>query len=102
MLAGWNPLENRGRPNRNTSEIITTSATVPIYNVHDTVAFERHIRAELCLAQRERDVVSGAEMLGDERLNVDVRQQIAAVRNERFRAQQSLDIFDPAARSENF
>ena len=41
---------------------------------------KRHVRAVLRFAQSQRDVVSRAEMFLDQRRQIEVRQDIAAVR----------------------
>ncbi len=46
----------------NPGEIVTALAAVSIHHVHDAATLERHVRAEPRLAQRQRHVVSRAEM----------------------------------------
>ena len=100
--AGRDSLEDRARPDTNAGEIITALVTIPLHHVHDPIALERHVAPVIGLAQRERDVISGAEMFFDQWSEFDIRQQIAAVRDEMLVAQQRLDILDSAASAEDF
>jgi membrane protein YdbS with pleckstrin-like domain len=77
-------------------------AAVTIDHVHDAAALERHVRAVFRFAQREGDIISSAEMFGEQRFQRDVGQEIAAVRNEMLGTQQRFDVLDPAACPEDF
>ncbi len=97
-----NPFENRPRPDADAGEIIPARVTVSICDVHNAVALERHITAVLRFAQGERYVVSRAEMFLDQRRQLDVRQQIAAIRNKMLEVQQRLGVLDPATSPQDF
>ncbi len=100
-LPGGNPLENGRGPNGDAGEIVTPGVAVAIFNVDDPAAVERDIFPQAGLPQGKRHVVSGARVLVEQRPELDVRKNIAAVNDERFVAQQRLDILDPTASSQN-
>src|SRR2546423_2110206 len=79
VFARLDPLENGARPDANPGEIVPTFVTVSVGDVHNAIRVDRHIFAEMRLAQGQRDVVAGAEMLIHQRRQVDVRQDVAAV-----------------------
>ena len=74
--------------------------TVFVFNVHNPPVVKSHTRSEPGFTQRQRDIVSLAKMLFDQRLQSEVRQEVATVNDEWLRAQQSFYILDAAAGSE--
>lgn len=100
--AARNPLENRARPDADAGEIVPARVAVPICDVDDAAALDRDITAVFGLAQGKRHVIAGAEMFFEQRRQLDVREQIAAVRNEMLLAQQRFGILYPAAGPKNF
>ena len=95
-------LENGAGPNTDASEIVATFVAVPVGDVHHAVPFDGHVLPEMSLAQGQRDIVTGAVVLVDQRLQIDVGQNVAAVGNKQLFREKALDVFDPATRSENF
>ena len=68
-----------------------------LFDVDDAAVFERHARGETGFAQRQRDIVPCAKMFFDQRRQLEVGKDIAAVNNERLRREKAFDILDPAA-----
>ena len=79
VLRGRDPLENRPRPDANPSEIVLTCVAVSIGHVNDTVPFQGDVFTEMTFAQRQSDIVPSARMFIEQRLKIDVRQDVAAV-----------------------
>jgi len=100
--AARNPLENRSRPDADAGEIILARVTVSICDVNDAAALDRDVATVLGFAHGKRHVISRAEMFVEQRRQLDVREQIAAVRNEMLRAQQRFGILYPATRPQDF
>src|SRR6476659_10552664 len=102
MLAGRDSIEDGAVPNPDAGKIVPARVAVTIGHVDDAVSFQGHVFAETSLAHRHGDVVSRAEMFVDHSLNIDVRQEIAAISNERFVAQKRLGVLDTAAAPEKY
>ena len=102
VFAQLDPLENRARPDADAGKIVATFVTVSIGDVQHAIPFHRDVFPEMRLAQGERPVVTGAEMLIDKRLEIDVGQDVAAVGNKQVADQQVLRVLDAAAGPEDF
>ena len=74
---------------------------VSVFDVDNAAAVERYVSAVTRLAQRKRNIVPIPKMLGDQMLQIDVRQKIAAVDDERFGPQVMFDVLNAATRSED-
>ena len=101
VLAGRYPVEDRAGPNRDAGKIVPSAAAVLVNHVDNAIAFQCNIGAMLGLAQGNGHIVSSADMFIKQRCDLDVRQQIAAIRNEMLLAQERFDILNPAARPKN-
>src|SRR4029077_464603 len=96
----WNPPENLGIPNRNVGKVIVASDAVAVRDIeHATVAKSNRSR-QTGIAQRQGDIVSAAEMLVDQRLQIGVSEDVAAVSDEGFHPEIGLNVLDAAARLE--
>ena len=58
---------------------------------------ESHVCSQTGFAQRKRNVIPAMKMFVDQRLQVDVRQDVAAVGNERLAVKTAFYILDSAA-----
>src|SRR6266446_8911802 len=97
LPARRDPLKNLGIPNRHIGEIIFPDVAVAIVDVDYAAVFESDPRSETRFTQRQSDVVAGAEMLLEQRMQVDVGKNVAAVNHERLRAERRFGVFDPTA-----
>src|SRR6266581_8512539 len=79
LLARRDPLKNLGIPNRHIGEIIFPDVAVAIVNVDHAAVFESDPRSETRFPQRQSDVVAGAKMLLEQRTQIDVGKNVAAV-----------------------
>src|SRR5205823_11409550 len=92
-----NPLENRRAPNRDIGEIKVSRDAITVADVHDTVIAQSHSCSQTGVTQSERHVVSATEMFVDQRLEIDVGQNIAAVGQKRFAAEMTFRVLDAPA-----
>src|SRR5207237_8911098 len=88
-------------PDGNIREVVLTAMAVYVFDVDNAAAVERYVSAVTRLAQRKRNIVPIPKMLGDQMLQIDVRQKIAAVDDERVGPQVMFDVLDAATRSED-
>jgi hypothetical protein len=95
-----NPLENRRVPNCDIGEIKISFDAVAVADVHDTLVAQSHSRSQTGVTQSERHVVATTEMFVNQRLELDVGQDIAAIRQKRFGAEMAFRVLDAAARFE--
>src|SRR5439155_5780325 len=100
LFVGRNPLENRRAPDRDIGEIKISRDAITVADVHDTLIAQSHSCSQTGVTQSERHVVSATEMFVDQRLEIDVGQNIAAVGQKRFAAEMIFRVFDAAARFE--
>src|SRR5438876_9061928 len=96
----WNPPENLGIPNRDVGEVVVAGDAVAVRDIdHATVAKSNRGR-QTGIAQRQGDIVSAAEMLVDQRLQIDISEDVGAVGDEGFHPEIGFDVLDAAARLE--
>ena len=73
---------------------------VAVADIDDAAVAKRDRSCETRIAQSQRHIVAPREMFVDQRLQVDVGQNITAVDNERLATQRSFRVLDPATRLE--
>ena len=95
-----NPLEDRRVPNCDIGEIKISFDAVAVADVHDTLFAQSHSRSQTGVTQSERHVVATTEMFVNQRLEIDVGQDIAAIGKKRFGAEMAFRVLDAAARFE--
>jgi hypothetical protein len=90
-------LENLSIPDGDIGKIVIASHTVPVRYVHNAVIAQSHGRGQTGFAQRERDVIPATKMFVDQRSQIDVRQDVPAIRDEWLAAEITFYILDAAA-----
>src|SRR5256885_9602471 len=84
LLFRWNTHENRRAPHGNVGKIVFARNAVAIRNIDHLIFAKADCRTQAGFAEREGNVVASIEMLIDQGLQTNVRQNIAAISNERL------------------
>jgi hypothetical protein len=95
-----NPPEDRRVPNCDIREIKISFDAVAVADVYDTLVAQSHSRSQTGVTQSKRHVVATTEMFINQRLELEVGQDIAAIRQKRFGAEMTFRVLDTAARFE--
>jgi hypothetical protein len=90
-------LENLPIPNGDIGKIVIAGHAVPVRYVHNAVIAESHGRSQTGFAQGKRDVIPTTKMFVDQRSQIDVCQDVAAVGDERLAAEITFYILNTAA-----
>ena len=102
-VPAWrDPIEDRARPDANACEIVAAGMPIAIGHIDDAVSLQRHVLAVIGLAQDQRHIVSRPGMFVEQRLEIDISQNVAAISNEQLLVEERLDVFDSTAGPENF
>src|SRR5206468_11967170 len=87
---------NGSSPDSDVGEDEISGDAVAVRNVDNVMITERDLRRQPRFAQCQCHIVSSTEMLVDQRLQRDIRQNVAAIGDERLAAQMGFHIFDAA------
>src|ERR1700722_16759454 len=90
----WNPPENFGVPNRDVGEVMIAGNAVAVRDIDHATIAKSNSGCQTSIAQRHGDIVSAAKKLVDQCWQIDVSEDVAAVRDERFHAEIGLDVLD--------
>src|ERR1700731_1982858 len=86
LLLRRNTREDRRAPHCDVGKIVFARNTVAIRNIDDPIFAKGDCRTQAGLAERESNIVTSIQMLIDQGLQTNVRQNIAAISDERLAA----------------